>query len=203
MNDFLTIAESEKKFLDGISKSASFIATVISEGELKAGTGQNGDWMRKEFTIEDATKTIKITAWNEEIKSLKVGYKYEFNSPYWKEYKGSPQLSLGQYCQVKCIGSAGTQETFNESKNEEQRLPETTARAEDVNGGKLPAISDAMAEFVEYETVQLLQIENRVIATIRIFMPRLQDPNPAFVGLFVKEIYRESKRLNFKKASEK
>lgn len=121
MSDFLSIEESKQKFMDDISKNASFIATVISQGELKSGTKDGDDWMNKKFTLDDGKTREDMIVWNDDIKKLKVGYRYEFNSPYWTESdKYGIQLNLGQYCEVKCIGTEQKQETLEKTEEPKQ-----------------------------------------------------------------------------------
>jgi len=73
---------------------------VVKQSDLKAGTGQNGDWQMKVFTLEDESGQIEITAWNDDIKKLLLGSVYEIEGIWWKEYEGNWTASLGKYSKV-------------------------------------------------------------------------------------------------------
>lgn len=181
----------------------SFIGTVIKQDDLKSGTKNGQDYTYKKFTIQDVTGDIELVAWNDDVKQFKIGNKYEFIDTWCKDYQG--KLSLGiTYAKVKLIGTSTTQATMPESTT---TTPEPTPEdakpsKEEINGNKLPASIEAFNEFVEIETVMLLQIEKTVTSTMKHYLPKLTDVNGQKVGMFVKEIYRLAKQTNFKKASE-
>jgi len=70
----------------------NFIATVISIGNLSAGSKDEKDWTKKNITIEDVSERITFAAWDDEIKLFELGKTYDFEKPWWKEYKGQKNI---------------------------------------------------------------------------------------------------------------
>jgi hypothetical protein len=88
---YVTIAEAR---LD--PKGTSLIVKVVSIGDLKKGD----DWKRQSVVVKDNSDSQEIMTWNKEIGLLEIGKCYKLDKPYWKEYEGDLQLSLGKYCTV-------------------------------------------------------------------------------------------------------
>lgn len=198
----MKIEESKQKYKDGVTKNGSFIATVVGQSDLKSGTGAKGDWTNRTFTLDDGNTQEKLIAWNDDVKLLKVGYKYEFNSPYWSDYKGNPQLSLGNYCQVKCIGGGETQTTMESGSSPAPANTQATQSQgrEEPEGETIPNLPVQLQDFIEAETIMLIQIEDEVVKTMKHFGK--DTSNPALVGMRVKEIYRKAQNVVFKRANE-
>lgn len=186
MVEFVTIKESIETHKGNIR------GVIIKESDLKAGTGKTGDWTMKVFTLEDTSGQVDITCWNTEIGRLKVGEYYEVESPWWKERNDKPgewNLALGDYCKVNLVDNPSVQTTT-----------QPTEKQEDVKVLEMPKTLDAFASFIKDEAISLLQIEQGVKDIMKHY-----DPHPLVdqkVGMFVKEIYRESKKTNFTKAKD-
>ena len=119
MVEFVTIKEAIETHKGNIR------GVIIKQGELKAGTGKNGDWTMKVFTLEDSSGQVDITCWNTEIGRLKVGEFFEIDSPWWKERTDKPgtwNLGLGDYCKVNKVDNPPVQTTT--SPNPETTTPE-------------------------------------------------------------------------------
>lgn len=185
--EFLTLKECIE------AQKGSFIGVVIKESALSAGSKDGSDWTKKTYTIQDTTANIDLVAWNEDVNKIKVGCKYEFVGLWWKEYKGTVQLSFGNYAQVKLIGTEPIP-----TKDVSQQVIDSVESIKDV---KLPPISESAAEFVENEVLFLLQLEQKARETILKHYPKLSEVNPQKLGMIVKEIYRESKKSNFTRAT--
>lgn len=192
MTDFVTIAESKKKYLDGVTKNASFIATVIQSGDLKSGTKNNNDWSNKKFTIRDSTETLEITAWGDEIKLLEIGGKYEFNTPYWSDYQGKPQLAMGQYCKVVLLEKSSTQTTM-EQPAVGKSTPEPTKEASN------SPLSPDMITTVSNEARTLFYIRQQVEATVKAIQV---DPNQGMIWQMTEIIHHKFFDAGFKRASD-
>jgi len=176
-----------------VRQKGSFIGVVIKESALSAGSKDGNDWTKKTFTIQDVTANIDLIAWNEEVTKIKVGCKYEFVGCWWKDYKGTVQLSFGNYAEIKLIGTEPIP-----TKDVSQQVIDNVEKIS--TSDKLPKISAAAAEFVENEVLFLLQLEEKAWETMLKHFPNLQL-NPQKLGMYVKEIYRESKKSNFTKAT--
>jgi len=124
MAEFITLADARQ------AMKGSFIGTVIKAGDLKSGTTNGKDWTKKNFTIEDVTGQVELTAWGDEINRVKVGCKYEFTNPWWKNYEGEVYLAFGKYATVKLVG---TDEINNhpeaEASQEPKPEPESTTES--------------------------------------------------------------------------
>jgi len=198
MSEFPTIKECIQAFLkDPTDKNHAFICTVIKASDLKSGTGDKGDWTKKVFTVEDATDQIDITLWGKNVDLLKLGYKYEITNAYFSTYKDDVQVGL-TYGQVKMIGSAGApKEQSTLEAPEPTPKPAVGKPAEEI---KLPTVPEGFLNFIENETIVLLQIERDVKSVMAHYGTKLETVDGGKIGMFVKEIYRESKKIKFEKA---
>ena len=126
MTNFVSIAEAQQ------AKKGNIVATVINIGELKAGSKDGKDWTRKDITLQDTSGTQVLTAWNDDIQKFELNKTYEITSPFWKEYEGKPQLSLGKYANLKQV-EVDTQPTTDENQNklEGTILPATQIPGDD------------------------------------------------------------------------
>ena len=199
MTDFVTIKEGIRLFLEDNKRNPSFIGTVYAQSDLRSGTKDGRDWTNRTFTIEDSTDEIELTAWGDEIKLIKIGYKYEFTTPWWKDYEGKVQLGLGKWASIKCVGSAETPTIVNDVTSEQQQPETGDDPKEPTKVAPLPATSELLDHFIMDETIFLLQIEQGIKKYLKQF-----DPQPLVdqkVGMFVKILYAESKKTNLTKAS--
>lgn len=194
MTDFVSIANAKELH------KGNFKGACIKQSDLKAGSKSGSDWTRKTFTLQDASGEIEITAWNEEINFLEVGQFYEVENPWFKEYEGKWNCNIGQYCKINKVDNPPVQSTIQESTAKPEEPQPEQPTPESINGGKLPEINANLAEFIEGETITLLQIEKVVRDTITMFYPKLVNIDGGKIGMYTKEIYRESKKIKFEKA---
>lgn len=200
------------------AKKGAFIGVIIKQGDLTSGTSNPGtssekDYTYKRFTIQDATGDIELTAWNGDIEKFKVGNKYEFTGFWFKEYKNVIGLAVGKGGKNKLIGT-----TITDIPQEQTTLPEPNNNINENNikdvknidfkkladaaqAPQLPEIGPNLAVFSEEQCIQLLQIEKIVKETQSKFAPT-EIQSGQKVGMHTKEIYRESKKFKFEKASE-
>lgn len=193
MTDFKTIEQCKSEM------KGNFIGTVISQGDLKSGTKDGRDWTKKNFLIEDATSSIEITAWNEDIQKLKVGGKYEFCGCWWKEYDGKPTLSFGKYAQVKLIGTAPTTQSTMETSGSGTETVQSNSSSTETQTEpheELPATNENFKEFIRAECLSINQTEREVREFMKEFGLNFNDNK---IGMMTKEIYRESKKVKFEK----
>lgn len=116
MSDYITIAEAAKALKGNI------IVHVVSLAGLKQGTTKTGEpYSMQEAVVKDNSGPITLQLWNDDIGKLEAGKVYKLDSPYWKDYKGKAQLSLGNYCQIteadssELVPASGTIDAHNES----------------------------------------------------------------------------------------
>lgn len=203
--DFQTIEQCK------LAKKGAFIGVIIKQSDLNSGTSNKGtsdekDWTNKRFTITDANDEIELTAWGDDIEKFKLGNKYEFTGFWFKEYQGTVQLSVGKYGKVNLIGTATTP-----SPKEQTPLPEIKEHPQITNTDQLqrlaepttplPEVGPNLEVFSEEQCIQLLQIEKVVKETMTKFAPT-EIQSGQKIGMHTKEIYRESKKFKFEKASE-
>lgn len=95
--NYVTIAEARLN-----PKGTSLIVKVASIGELKSGESKSGDkWKRQQAVLVDKSDNQELTLWGGDIGRIEQGKFYKLVTPYWKEYEGDLQLSLGKYCIVQ------------------------------------------------------------------------------------------------------
>lgn len=198
MAEFPTIKECIQTFLkDPEDKNHAFICTVIKASDLKSGTGDKGDWTKKVFTVEDDTDRIDITCWGDDVGLLKLGYKYEITNAYFTTYKDNVQVGL-RYAQVKVVGSAGAPK--EQSTLEAPEPAPKPAVGEPTKIIDLPKLPASLMDFIENETIALLQIEKDVKSVMAHYGVDMTKVDGGKVGLYIKEIYRQSKQVKFEKA---
>jgi len=196
--DFQTIEQCK------LAKKGAFIGVIINQSDLNSGTSNKGtssekDWTNKRFTITDNNDEIELTAWGDEIEKFKVGNKYEFTGFWFKEYKGTMQLSVGKGGKVNLIGTTIT-DIPKEQTPLQKHVDDDIAKSYK-EGVPLPEIGPNLAVFSEEQCIQLLQIEKIVKETMTKFAPdKIHEGQK--VGMHTKEIYRESKKFKFEKASD-
>ena len=178
----------------------SFVGYVSEIGDLKSGTGAQGDYTYKRLVIQDATASHKLTVWNEDIKKFVLGGKYEIVNAFAKDYKGSISLGI-QYATVKLVSTDTEQTTMPEVNPKQPSTPEPAVE-KPTKPVELPKISEQFSEFIESETIIILQIEEEVLKTLKHYkpLPAGQSYDGGYIGMKVKELYRESKKTKFEKA---
>lgn len=176
--DFITIKDAIA------DNKGNFVATVSKIGDLKSGTRNGKDWSMKKITVEDATASLEIGCFNEEMELFKIGCKYEI-LPWWKErYEGNPNVGIGKYGQVKLIGT--------------DKVVESTSKPEETRGevgDSLPKPDLGFKTFIMTENIELAQISKVVRTQMELLNP-LTSINGQELGLRVKEIYREWKKAS-------
>ena len=85
-----------------------------------------------------------------------------------------------------------TQEERIVSQSEQTTMDETRG---ELNGETLPQSSNDRDEWVRGQTLLLLQIEKMVKEEMTKYKPKLSELNGGQIGMFVKEIYQELKRM--------
>jgi len=90
MADFISLADARE------AMKGNFIGNVLKVGDLSSGTKDGKDWTRKNFTIQDTSAEMILTAWNGEIKLLEYGKTYEFTGMWFKPYKEDVNLAFGK-----------------------------------------------------------------------------------------------------------
>ena len=196
MTEFVSIKEAIE------NHKGNFKGSCIKASELKAGTGKNGDWTMKKFTLQDPSGQVEIACFNEEINFFKVGEFYEVENAWWKEFtdrNNAKQFScnVGQYCKVKPINPPTTP-TVKEaveiaSEASDNEIPPEPKGPESVNGAEIPSASAYLLGFVDEETIKLLQIREGVRKRMLIHQPRISEVNGAELGGYTLEIYRQMK----------
>ncbi len=179
----------------------SFVGIIVKIGDLKSGTGDQGDYTYKRLTIQDVTASLELTVWNEDIKKFVLGGKYEIINAYAKEYKGTLGLGI-QYAEVKLVGTNKQQATMDES-TKESATRERFQESPTTQKSNLPQMAPHLQELVETETVTLLQIKQDVYAVLSHYggYDMTDVDSKITAGMFIKEIYRESKKVKFEKSS--
>ena len=79
--------------------------------------------------LKDETGEIKLTLWNDDIDSVKVGDKIHLQNGWCSEYKGERQLSSGKFGKIEVVSSdaqeeAPSQEVFTNSPEMLSPAPE-------------------------------------------------------------------------------
>lgn len=197
MTEFVSIANAKELH------KGNFKGSCIKQSDLKAGSGPKGDWTMKKFTLQDPTGEVEIACFNEEINFFKVGQFYEVENAWWKEFtdrNNAKQFScnVGQYCKIKPINppTTPTVKEATEIANEaSEEIPPEPKRPGSVNGEEIPRMQNIETlEFVDTQTLLLLQIREAVKVRMLKYSPRISEVNGAELGGYTLEIYRQYRK---------
>ena len=189
---FVTLSESKT------AGKGNIVVLVTNIGDLKAGSSSNGDWTRKDITVQDGSGKESMSVWNKDIEKFSLNHKYELSSIYWKENKGKQYLNFGQYSTLRDCGisieenktsmeSSPKQETAPSSDQFLKQKQEQIKKDNEELDKKLDAIfTEDQKNNIEKEVDIIHAIELLVTKKLK---TNTIDPNPAKVGMYVKFIY--------------
>jgi len=189
---FVTLSESKT------AGKGNIVVLVTNIGDLKAGSSSNGDWTRKDITVQDGSGKESMSVWNKDIEKFSLNHKYELSSIYWKENKGKQYLNFGQYSTLRDCGiSIEENQTSMESSPKQETAPssdqflkqkqEQIKKDNEELDKKLDAIfTEDQKNNIEKEIDIIHAIELLVTKKLK---TNTIDPNPAKVGMYVKFIY--------------
>ena len=76
--------------------SVALTAKVIEVGAAREFSKMGGSGRVANATIQDASGSITLTLWNEQIEQVKVGDEVTINDGFVNEWKGNLQLTTGR-----------------------------------------------------------------------------------------------------------
>ena len=95
MTEYIPLLEAQR------NGKGNVIIKILGLGEIKTGNSKDGStWSRQDVDVQDASMRMKMTLWNDDIGRLEASKVYGLEQPFWKDYKGEMQLTLGNYCTV-------------------------------------------------------------------------------------------------------
>ena len=102
------------KDLQARQGQVDLIAEVTEKGDIREFEkfGKKGRVCNAQ--IKDATGTVKLTLWNEQIDQVKVGDKVHIINGWVAEWQGENQLSTGKFGQLEVVGDGD--KTTDEAK---------------------------------------------------------------------------------------
>lgn len=62
-------------------------------------------------TVKDATGSVKLTLWNEQVDQVNVGDKVHITNGYVNEYQGEMQLTTGKFGKMELVSGDGKSHT--------------------------------------------------------------------------------------------
>lgn len=71
--------------------------------------------------IEDDSGSIKLTLWNQDIDSVKVGDRVKVTNGFVNEFQGEKQLTAGKFGKLEVLGKGEAKEETEEESNEEEQ----------------------------------------------------------------------------------
>jgi replication factor A1 len=74
--------------------------------------------------IKDATGEIKLTLWNDDVDSVKVGDKIHIQNGWCSEYQGEKQLSSGKFGKIEVVDAGPAEVLTNDPNMLPSALPE-------------------------------------------------------------------------------
>jgi len=186
--DFVTLAESKT------AGKGNICVTVTNISNLKAGTSSNGDWTRKDVTVQDSSGKERIGLFNELSEILTLNHKYEITGIYWKESGGKSYLNFGKFTKTKDLGipieqnqitidNAPSSEEFLKQKHDENKDQEEKKQ---VHLDLLFGVESQ--KNIQHKLDLIIAIESIVIAKLKKYEI---DPNPAKIGMYMKFILDE------------
>jgi replication factor A1 len=86
---------------------ADITAEVIDKEEPRAFNKFGKDGRVCNAKIKDATGTVKLTLWNEQIDQVHIGDKIKITNGYVNEWQGELQLTTGKFGKLEVVESKG------------------------------------------------------------------------------------------------
>ena len=100
-------------------------AVVISVSEPREFNKSGKPGKVANAVIKDATGSVKLSLWNEQIERIKTGDRIKIEKGYVGEWQGELQLTTGKFGTIDILGQE------KEEKREEQAKPEAQHAKED------------------------------------------------------------------------
>ncbi|MBI1970843.1 hypothetical protein HYS47_03780 [Candidatus Woesearchaeota archaeon] len=91
------------KDLQAKQGSVELTADVIEKGEVRQFQKFGNPGRVCNAVISDASGTIKLTLWNEQIDQLNVGDKIKITNGYVNEWQGEKQLTTGKFGKMEVL----------------------------------------------------------------------------------------------------
>jgi len=188
--EFITLAESKA------AGKGNICVTVTSISDLKAGSSSNGDWTRKDATVQDSSGKERIGLFNELTDILTLNHKYEITGIYWKESGGKSYLNFGKYTKTKDVGipteenQSTMDETTSQAPSSDEYLKQKQQEVKEQQDKKQAQVNKMFTEDVQKSIKHQIDI---IIAIESIVTAKLTDceinPNPAKIGMYMKFVF--------------
>ena len=181
MSNSISLAESKQQ------KKGDIVCLVTKIGDLKSGTGANGDWTKKLITITDGDTTELLSAWNTDIQKFVLNHKYEITGVYWKDYNNNSYLNFGKYSKIKDLGVSvePNQKVITDESTSQEYLQDK--QKEISHFPHIPQLDAEIRIKVEQAAFLLLQINHTVSELVKQYEVQ---PNPAKIGQFTGIIFK-------------
>lgn len=177
---FITLAESKT------ATKGNIIVTVTKIGDLKAGSSSNGDWTRKDITVQDVSGSENMSVWNKDIEKFVLNHKYELTGIYWKQSNGKSYLNFGQFSQIKDLGTSPENGQAKIEESDDNYLKERQAEIKEKSDIK--PLDEKNKELVHNEAELLVSIRNQVETTVK---ECVIDPHPGMIWEMTALIWRK------------
>jgi len=174
MVDYITITHARTNL------KGSIIAKVIGLGEVNSGTGKKGKWEKQIATLKDNSETQQLILWNDDIGKLEQGQILMFENPFWTEYKGEPQLSLGKFC-IMHLANEDDLLAVHDAFEDDSDIS-LTPRKEVFGIEKLDKIDIQLDKLIEIELIITKKLPS--------------GATPAKIGMYMKFVYDYLEKQN-------
>ena len=96
--------------------NVELVAEIVEKGDVREFNkfGQPGKVVTA--TLKDASGTVKLSLWNEQIEQVKVGDKIHIINGWVGEWQGEKQLTTGKFGQLNIIEEGNRTESKEEKK---------------------------------------------------------------------------------------
>lgn len=188
--ELITLAESKT------AGKGNICVTVTNISDLKAGSSSNGDWTRKDVTVQDSSGKERIGMFNELSDILKLNHKYEITGIYWKDSGGKSYLNFGKFTKTKDVGipTEENQSTMDETPSRapssdeflKQKQDEIKKQEEKKQAHVSVMFSEDVQKSIKHQIDIIIAIESLVTAKLK---ECEIDPNPAKIGMYMKFVF--------------
>lgn len=177
---FVTIVAAKQ-----MEKGGDIIAKVIAVSDIKEGTTEKGPWRKQEATLKDNSGEVKLTMWSDDVGAIDQGQHYKFEQLFWKEYKDELQPSIGKFTKLS-LASPENMLVVTEAEREATPEPPTEASPDDITA--LPKLPEQVADVIQKQAIELLQIEENVFQVLKKYRPH-ECKNGQKIGMMVRTIH--------------
>ena len=104
------------KDLEARQGNVNLVVEIVEKGDIREFEKFGKKGRVCNATVKDATGSIKLTLWNDDIEKVKTGDTIKIDNGWVSEWQGELQLSTGKFGKIELMEKSETVDEVTESK---------------------------------------------------------------------------------------